>query len=229
MLLNILIVDDDKIIGPVVKDYLESKDLDVTLINNGSAALKTLEKEDFDLCVLDVKMPGMSGFELAQEIQQKKPGLPFLFLTGEDGKSKKLEGLQLGADDYITKPFNLEELFLRINIVTRRTRKIAEADVKPEQYAIGLYTFKPSTRELSGASGTRQLSAIEAQLLAMFCESENRTIEREAVLRKIWKDESMFRTRSLNVYVSKLREYLKEDANIEILNIHGQGYSLVIK
>jgi two-component system OmpR family response regulator len=227
--LNVLIVDDDVILGPVVKDYLESRDMLVTLVQDSTRALITVKENEYDVCILDVKMPGKTGFELAAEIQDILPSLPFIFLTGESGKSQKLEGLRMGADDYITKPFNIEELYLRICVVVRRMKR---ADKLPDllpAYTIGRYSFNPHLRTLSFRAATRQLSAIETQLLLMFCQSHNGIIERETALKKIWKDEYMFRGRSLNVYVSKLREYLQEDKNIDILNIHGRGYSLVVK
>lgn len=227
--LNILIVDDDTIIGPVVSDYLESQDLDVTLIQDSSLALNAVKKGAFDVCLLDVKMPGKTGFEIAEEIHEVFSDMPIIFLTGESGKADKIKGLRLGADDYITKPFNLEELHLRILAVTRRSKKSQNKESKPEQYAIGTYTFRPSLRKLQYGNEEQSLTAIETELLCMFCEAENGIIDREVALKKIWKDEHMFKGRSLNVYVSKLREYLSKDNRIEILNIHGKGYNLIVK
>lgn len=225
--LNILIVDDDTIIGPVLKDYLEDKEIHVTLINDSLSALSAIKPNNFDVCLLDVKMPGKSGFELGKELKELHPDLPFIFLTGETGKSDKITGLKIGADDYITKPFNLEELYLRILTVTRRSKKTTTE--LPEYYSVGKYIFKPESRQLVFKSNTTTLSSIETQLLLLFCKSGKGVIDREDALKKIWKDEYMLKGRSLNVYVSKLREYLNKDADIEILNIHGQGYQLVIK
>lgn len=228
---KVLIVDDDEVIGPVVKDYLESNDFDVILVQDSSKALKVVEETELDVCILDVKMPRKTGFELAAEINEAYPDLPFLFLTGESGKSQKIEGLTIGADDYILKPFNLEELRLRLNVVTRRSKQKEAKTEKPETYSIGNYSFNPNTRTLEYTISHEEyrLSAIESQLILMFCESANSIVDREVALKKIWNDEHMFKGRSLNVYVSKLREYFKEDERIEILNIHGSGYRLIVR
>lgn len=227
--LNILIVDDDAIIGPVLKDYLEDKGFNVTLVSDSLSAIQTVKNNNFNICLLDVKMPGKTGFELGTEISEIYPNLPFIFLTGETGKSDKIAGLKIGAEDYITKPFNLEELYLRILVVTRRSNRKALDTTAPEQYSIGKYIFKPDTRKLSYKDKTTTLSSIETQLLSLFCQSESGILDREFALKKVWKDEYMLKGRSLNVYVSKLREYLNQDTDIEILNIHGQGYQLIVK
>lgn len=229
--INILLVDDDVVIGPVVKDYLESKDFEVVLIQDSTRALDVIHEVHFDACILDVKMPGKSGFELAIEINERYPNLPFLFLTGESGKLQKIQGLTIGADDYILKPFNLEELCLRLNVVTRRSKAKNNNEDKPEKYTIGNYVFNPNSRTLLEKTNSmeQRLSAIESQLLQMFCEHKEGIVDREQALKKIWSDEYMLKTRSLNVYVGKLRTCLSNDKSIEILNVHGKGYQLVVK
>lgn len=228
-ILNIMVVDDDVILGPVIKDYLELQGATVTLVQDSSKALSSIKGGDYDICLLDIKMPGKSGFELAEDIHEAYAQMPIIFLTGEAGKTDKIKGLRMGADDYITKPFNLEELFLRILAVTRRFKKAYKENITTEQYTIGGYTLHPQLRKLYYNNDERPLSAIETELLVMFCKADNGIIEREVALKKIWKDEYMLKGRSLNVYISKLREYLSNDSNIEILNIHGKGYSLVVK
>jgi len=226
---RVLLVDDDIVLAPIIKDYLESKDILVTLLQTSINVLAHLKEESYNICLLDVKMPSKSGFELAVEMQDVYPELPFIFLTGESAKSSKIEGFIIGADDYITKPFNIEELYLRINAVLKRSLvKKSEIHSTQVQYRIGIYTFKPEFRMLSYNTNERQLSTIESQLLQLFCESVNSRIDREVALRKIWKDNYMLKTRSLNVYISKLRHYFKEDHTIKIINIHGEGYAFVV-
>jgi two-component system OmpR family response regulator len=227
---TILLVDDDRTFVPLVGEYLESKGLRVALRHSGDEGLDAFRRGQFDLCVLDVKMPLKDGFRLAEEIRALAPGVPLIFLTGETAKEQRIRGLTIGADDYVTKPFSMEELFLRIMAIWRRVGQQAQRKRQENPvFQVGAYQFNAASRELTLATQTTKLSAIEARLLQLFCESENGIITRETALRKIWGDDDMLRGRSLNVYVSKLRQYLKDDPAIEILNVHGEGYQLVVR
>lgn len=227
---RLLLVDDDRAFSPLVAEFLEAKGFRATLRHSGDEGLETFRKGDFDLCILDVKMPMRDGFRLAEDIRALAPDVPFLFLTGETTKENRIRGLTLGADDYITKPFSMEELCLRIMAVWRRTgRQIERKQRENANFDLGQYHFNPASRELRRGDDSTKLSAIESRLLLLFCESEHGIITREAALRKIWGDDDMLRGRSLNVYVSKLRQFLRDDPRLEILNVHGEGYQLVVK
>jgi DNA-binding response OmpR family regulator len=226
--MHLLFVDDDLTLSPLTKEYLEAKGYDVTLRHSGDEGLRAFKSGGFDACILDVKMPLKDGFSLAEDIRQISPDIPILFLTGAVQKEERIRGLALGADDYITKPFSMEELFLRVrNILKRSTTQ----QKKNEQavYEIGLYRFDVATRELHGGAEMIKLTAIEAKLLQLFSDSENGIIRRDNALQRIWGDEDMLKGRSLNVYVSKLRTFLSADPRIEILNVHGEGYQLVVR
>ncbi|MBK9272080.1 MAG: response regulator transcription factor [Saprospiraceae bacterium] len=226
---RVLLVDDDRTLSPLVKEYLQAKSYQCDLFHNGFEALKFLHENSVDICVLDIKMPLKDGFELARDIRILLPEVPFLFLTGETDKEDRIKGLEAGADDYIIKPFSMQELELRIRAVLRRYLGHHKPKSDSLIYQIGIYRFNPSSRELKNEQSIRKLSAIEAKLLNLFCQSEDWIIDREVALKRIWSDENNFRERSLNVYVSKLRNYLKEDPSIEIMNIHGSGYKLYFK
>jgi len=225
----VLLVDDDRTLSPLVKEYLLAKNYECVLFHNGYDALKFLQENSVDICVLDIKMPMKDGFELSRDIRSLNPEVPFLFLTGESDKEDKIKGLEAGAEDYITKPFSMQELELRIKAIMRRYTKQQEIKLENPILQVGKYQFNASSRELILGQNIKKLSAIEAKLLSLFCESQDWVIDREIALKRIWSDENNFRERSLNVYISKLRTYLKEDPNIEIMNIHGTGYKLHIR
>jgi len=225
----ILLVDDDRSLSPLVKEYLEAKDFECHLFHNGYDAITAFKKMPFSLCILDIRMPMKSGFQLAEEIISLQPGTPFLFLTGQTEKEDRIKGLEAGADDYITKPFSMQELFLRIKNILKRTDHHQKLKKGISAFDVGQYLFNADTRELVFKEVPIKLSSIESKLLRLFCEAEDGIIYRDNALKQIWEDENSFRERSLNVYVSKLRSYFKEDSNIEILNIHGTGYKLLIR
>ncbi len=226
---HILIVDDDRVLAPMLAEYLESRGLRVSLAQSGDAGLAAFQSQIFDLCILDVKMPIKDGFTLAAEIRQINPLIPFIFLSGQNQKEDRIRGLMLGADDYVTKPFSMEEVFLRVEIVLRRAKTSEKVEKTVVRHEIGKYQFDPISRTLLFENEiAEKLSGIETKLLELFCQSENGIVERETALRRVWGDDEMFHSRSLNVYVSKLRGYLKNDPRIEFLNIHGEGYRLVI-
>lgn len=228
---HVLLVDDDRQFSGLTQEYLEMRGLRVTLRHSGDEGLATFRDGDFDLCILDVKMPMKDGFTLATEIRQYNDRMPLIFLTGQTDKENRIKGFTLGADDYVTKPFSMEELFLRIQAILKRAAGTKTGlSASSSEVRIGRYHFYPDTRELSFDNGKlHKLTAIEAKLLRFFLESENGTIERETALKRIWSDEDMLRAKSLNVYVSKLRNYLQDDPSIEILNVHGIGYQMIVR
>lgn len=226
--MHLLLVDDDLALSPVTKEYLEAKDFQVTLRHSGEEGWTAFRSGTFDCCILDVKMPFKDGFSLAEDIRQLNPDMPILFLTGASQKEERIRGLSLGADDYITKPFSMEELYLRIRNILKRST-LQQKQSEKAAYEIGLYRFDVATRELHGGPEMVKLTAIEARLLQLFCESDNGIIRRDIALQRIWGDEDMLKGRSLNVYVSKLRTFLSADARVEILNVHGEGYQMVVR
>ncbi len=226
---NILFVDDERQFSAMTQEYLEAKGFSVVLKHSGDEGLVTFKNNGFDLCILDVKMPMKDGFTLAEEIRALNEFVPFIFLTGQTKKEQRIKGLSLGADDYITKPYSIEELFLRITNILKRVRFERKARKKIEKYTVGVYSFDATSRELEANGRTTNLTAIESKLLQMFCEHENGVVERDLALKRIWGDDDLLRGRSLNVYVSKLRSLMKEDKNIEFLNVHGVGYKMIVK
>ena len=226
--MHLLLVDDDLTLSPLTKEYLEAKGFTVTMRHSGDEGLAAFKSGTFDGCILDVRMPLKDGFSLAEDIRQLNPNIPILFLTGAVQKEERIRGLALGADDYITKPFSMEELYLRVRNTLKRSSSQQKQSEKAV-YEIGLYRFDVSSRELHGGPEMVKLTAIEAKLLQLFCESDNGIIRRDTALQRIWGDEDMLKGRSLNVYVSKLRTFLSAEPRIEILNVHGEGYQLVIR
>lgn len=226
---KLLLVDDDRTLSPMVKEYLEAKGFSCDLCHNAFEGMENFRNHHYNLCILDVKMPMKTGFELAAEMRLLNPQVPYLFLTGEVEKEKRIQGLELGADDYITKPFSMQELYLRVLAILRRVEAPGQKKKDTVSYSIGPYSFNPGTRELVKDGNVQRLSAIENKLLKLFCDAEHGIIERDTALRLIWDDENNFRERSLNVYVSKLRNYLGEGEMVTFLNIHGSGYKMVIR
>lgn len=224
---HILFVDDEQQFSAMTKEYLEAKGFEVTLKHNADDGLSTFKRKTFQLCIFDVKMPIKDGFALAEEVRGLDEHIPIVFLTGQTQKADRIKGLTIGADDYITKPFSMEELFLRIKAILKRVT--VQTSAKLDHFEIGNYTHDPISRELKIGITVTKLTAIESQLLTLFCEHKNKLLARDFALNRIWQDEDYLKGRSLNVYVSKLRSYLKGDENIEILNVHGEGYRMVVK
>lgn len=224
---QILLVDDEKLFSAMTAEYLEGKGLNVVLKHSADEGLSAFKKGNFDCCIFDVKMPIKDGFSLAEDIRAISEVIPIIFLTGQSNKEDRIKGLTIGADDYVTKPFSMEELFLRIKAILKRVS--VQSGKSTDKYKIGTYDFDPVTRELVWEDKLEKLSAIESKLLKLFCENKNGILQRDYALAQIWKDEDQLKGRSLNVYVSKLRSYLNKDVNIEILNVHGEGYRMVVK
>jgi two-component system OmpR family response regulator len=223
---KILLCEDDANLGSVLKNYLELNDFDVTLERDGRLGLAAFQREKFDLCLLDVMMPHMDGFTLAEEIRDVDPDIPLFFLSAKTMKEDIIQGYKLGADDYITKPFDSEVLLLKIKAILKRNDDLnKESDNK--EFDLGMYHFNPKLRELSHKGHTQTLSPKENELLKMLSEHLNDLLLRESALKKIWGSDTYFNGRSMDVYIAKLRKYLREDPTIEIVNIHGNGFRLV--
>ena len=223
---RILLCEDDQNLGMVLKNYLELNDYDVTLERDGRLGLAAFQREKPDICLLDVMMSNMDGFTLAEEIRDVDPDIPLFFLSAKTMKDDIIQGYKLGADDYITKPFDSEVLLLKIKAILKRNE---EQNVVNEniEFDLGGYHFNPKLRELSFAGKMQTLSPKENELLKMLAEHKNDLLPRERALKKIWGSDTYFNGRSMDVYIAKLRKYLKEDSNIEIVNIHGNGFRLV--
>jgi DNA-binding response OmpR family regulator len=230
---NILLVEDDLNFGDVLKSYLEMHEFDVTLASDGVQGYESYRKGKFDLCILDVMMPRKDGFTLAREIREKDGEMPIIFLTAKNLNEDVLEGFKIGADDYISKPFNSEELLLRIQAILKRSHKKADPKEEIKEFDIGKYHFNYPLRILSFRDEDKEekekLSPKEAHLLRLFCIYKNDVLTRSEALTKIWGEDNYFTARSMDVFVTKLRKYLKKDENIEIVNIHGNGFRLIVE
>jgi len=227
---KILLVEDDQNFGDVLRSYLEMHDYEVNLAHDGDEGLMKYNKGDFDLCILDVMMPKKDGFTVAKEIRERDNEIPIIFLTAKSLKEDVLEGFKIGADDYITKPFNSEELLLRVQAVLRRSGVKPDPQEEEKEFIIGDYHFNYPLRILNynGAEKHKEhLSPKEAHLLRLFCIHKNDVLPRSIALTKIWGEDNYFTARSMDVFVTKLRKYLTRDEKIEIVNIHGNGFRLI--
>ena len=223
---KILLCEDDQNLGMVLKNYLELNDFDVTLERDGRLGLAAFQREKFDICLLDIMMPHMDGFKLAEEIRDVDPDIPLFFLSAKTMKDDIIQGYKLGADDYITKPFDSEVLLLKIRAILKRNEE-GNKEQENREFDLGSYHFNPKLRELSHDGKMQTLSPKENELLKLLAEHLNDLLPREHALKKIWGSDTYFNGRSMDVYIAKLRKYLKDDSNIEIVNIHGNGFRLV--
>jgi len=223
---KVLLVEDDSNLGFVIKDHLEFREYAVTLCMDGETAWKIFQETEFDICVLDIMLPGKSGLELIKLIRSKSEYIPVLFISARSLNEDKIHGLTLGADDYIIKPFSIEELVLRMEVFLRRIKKLS---LVKDTYIIGNYQFNYKDQLLVNPSGTVKLTKKEAEILKFFCSNINITVKREDILNLIWGDDDYFMGRSLDVYISRLRRYLKHDPTIELANIFAVGFRLTIK
>lgn len=229
---RILLVEDDQNFGDVLKSYLEMHDFEVNLATDGEAGYAAFQDGEYDLCIFDVMMPKKDGFTLAKEVREKDKDTPIVFLTAKTLKEDVLEGFKLGADDYISKPFNSEELLLRVQAILRRSQKIEDEEEDIKEFTIGDYHFNYPLRILKyeGAEPSEdKLSPKEAHLLRLFCLRKNDVLTRSEALTKIWNEDNYFTARSMDVFVTKLRKYLSKDDRLEIMNIHGNGFRLIDK
>jgi DNA-binding response OmpR family regulator len=225
--ISILLAEDDSNLGILLKEYLENKGYRVSLAVNGKEAYHLFSKSSFDICLFDVMMPMKDGFTLAREIRSLDKNVPIVFLTAKSMKEDTLEGFAVGADDYITKPFSMEELLLRINAIMRRVKNQTIKQSEQNEFTIGKYTFNYTKRLLEIKSKKQELTTKEADLLKLLCINSNDVVDRNFALRTVWQNDSYFSARSMDVYLSKLRKHLSEDPKVEILNIHGRGFKLM--
>ncbi|WP_340198456.1 response regulator transcription factor [Ascidiimonas sp. W6] len=227
---KILLVEDDPNFGVVLKDYLTMNDFDVMLAKNGMEGFEKFKKDNYDLCILDVMMPYKDGFTLAKEIREKDENIPIIFLTAKTMKEDVLKGYKAGADDYLNKPFDSEVLLFKIKAIMQRKSSDSVADSKQFEFKIGGFHLNSKLRFLTYKEEEPiKLSPKENELLRLLALHENDLMPRELALTKIWRDDNYFTSRSMDVYIAKLRKYLKKDEEVEILNIHGEGFRLVVK
>jgi two-component system OmpR family response regulator len=224
---KVLLVEDDTNFGQVLKNYLELNDFVVELARDGILGLAAFRREKFDICLLDVMMPNMDGFTLAEEIRNVDPDIPLFFLSAKSMKDDILSGYKLGADDYITKPFDSEVLMHKIKAILKRNQELQEKQHSQFEFIVGKYHFNSKLRKLEHEGQSVTLSPKENELLLMLCEYKNDLLPRETALKRIWGSDTYFNGRSMDVYIAKLRKYLKEDTAVEIVNIHGNGFRLV--
>ena len=223
--IKMLLCEDDENLGMLLREYLEAKGYTTTLCPDGEAGFREFSKNKFDIAVLDVMMPKKDGFTLAQEIRQSNADLPIIFLTAKTLKEDILEGFKLGADDYITKPFSMEELVFRVEAILRRVR--GKKNKESTLYHIGRFTFDTQKQLLTIDDKQTKLTTKENELLSLLCSHANDILQRDFALKTIWIDDNYFNARSMDVYITKLRKHLKADENVEIINIHGKGYKLI--
>ncbi len=222
---KLLIVEDDVNLGQILSEYLSLKGYQSYLFRDGEEGLAGFKAQSFDCCLLDVMMPKMDGYTLAKEIRKIDNQIPFLFLTAKSMKEDKLNGFKLGAEDYITKPFSMEELLMRLNVIFRRNNRLEAEDV--DVFELGNLTFNNKNQTLTENDSTTKLTSKESALLYLLCQNINSTLDRRAALKIIWGDDSYFNARSMDVYIAKLRKHLKPEPSIKIITIHGQGFRLI--
>jgi len=224
---SILLAEDDLNLGQLLQTFLRSKGFKVSLAQNGKIAFEKFNRDEFDFCIFDIMMPEMDGFTLAKEVREIDKKVPILFLSAKAMKEDKLEGFSIGADDYLTKPFQMEELLARINAILRRVPSNPVQD--NGNIEIGSIKYEPEFRMLYLKDEVKKLTTKENQLLQLLVKNKNEILDRHATLRAIWGDDNYFNGRSMDVYIAKLRKALREDSNIEIMNVHGKGFKLIVK
>ncbi len=223
---KILLCEDDENLGMLLREYLQAKGFDVDLLPDGEAGYKSFVNGKYDLCILDVMMPKKDGFTLAQDIRKINGVVPIVFLTAKSLKEDVLEGFKIGADDYITKPFSMEELLFRIEAILRRLT--GKKNKNGNEYKLGNFTFDTQKQLLSIGDRHTKLTTKESELLNMLAQNVNNILERNYALKTIWVEDNYFNARSMDVYITKLRKLLKDDKEVEIINIHGKGYKLIV-
>ena len=224
---KLLLAEDDENLGLLLKEYLVAKGFDADLYPDGEAAYKGFMKEHYDICILDIMMPKKDGFSLAKDIRMVNADIPIIFLTAKNLKDDVIEGFKIGADDYITKPFSMEELIFRIEAILRRTSQEL-LSASESVFTLGKYTFDTRKQILSDAEKTVKLTTKESDLLQLLCQNANKVLERNYALKSIWIDDNYFNARSMDVYITKLRKHLKDEPSVEIINVHGKGYKLIV-
>ncbi|MBN2416191.1 response regulator transcription factor [bacterium] len=224
---TILLVEDDVNLGMVLQESLEMTGFTVLLARDGEEGLERYREQPVDLCVLDVMLPRMDGFALAAAIREDSADIPIIFLTAKSLKEDRIEGFRLGGDDYVTKPFSMEELILRIQAVLKRSGGPDQQPSPDMTYTLGEYRFDPRHRELSTGDGVRKLTGKESELLRLLCEYRNRLLPRATALKQVWGEDTFFTGRSMDVYITKLRKHLGGAKNVEIINVHGKGFKMI--
>ncbi len=224
--IRILLAEDDINLGSLLEQYLQAKGYLTDLYKDGEEALKGFQNNDYDFCIVDVMMPKKDGYELTKEIRALRPRIPVIFLTAKTLKEDVLKGFETGADDYITKPFNIKELLFRIEAILRRTESNVEN--KKEIFKLGIFTFDTNKQVLNTKNNSTKLTTKESELLKLLCQNMNNILERNYALKTIWQDDNYFNARSMDVYITKLRKILKPDEHIQIINVHGKGYKLIV-
>ncbi|MBN2669216.1 MAG: response regulator transcription factor [Bacteroidales bacterium] len=225
--IKVLLAEDDKNLGTLLQEYLIAKKYNAELYDDGEKALDAFRKSDYDLCIFDVMMPKMDGFTLAKEIRKADEQIPIIFLTAKSLKEDLIEGFQSGADDYLTKPFSMDELMLRIKAILRRTgdKKSISSQM---QFQIGEFEFDAQKQLLKHEGDEKKLTTKESELLRLLCVNQNNLLDRNDALNEVWSDDNYFNARSMDVYITKLRKLLKADEHIQIINIHGKGFKLLV-
>jgi len=224
--IRVLLAEDDENLGSLLQEYLQAKNFETDWVTNGDKAFRYFEQYHYDICIFDVMMPVKDGFSLATDVRVMNSKVPIIFLTAKSMKDDVLEGFSRGADDYITKPFSMEELLFRIEAILRRTKgKMGE---EKNTWEIGKFTFDVKKQELTAGDKVQKLTTKEADLLKLLSNNMNEVLERNFALKAIWFDDNYFNARSMDVYITKLRKYLKEDPRVQIINVHGKGYKLVV-
>ncbi len=226
---KVLLAEDDKNLGNILKNYLIAKGYETKLYVNGKEAWEAYSSEDFSFTIIDVMMPVMDGFTLAEKIRENNKEIPMLFLTAKSLQEDKLKGFNIGADDYITKPFSMEELLARMEAILRRIAEKEEISDDQRQFKIGKFDFDYDRQLLKINDTEYKLTSKESDLLRLLALNANDTLDRSEALKKIWHDDSYFNARSMDVYIAKLRKYLKDDPDIELINVHGIGFKLITK
>lgn len=226
---KILLIEDDPNLGFILNENLELQGFTVKLCVDGEQGLSAYQQEKFDLCLVDVMLPKKDGFAFAREVRRSDDTTPIIFLTAKSLKDDRIEGFKLGGDDYITKPFSMEELVLRIHAVLKRAKPNAEAYKTKQVFTIGKLVFDYEQQLLQNGTQQQKLTSKESELLKLLCLHINDTLEREMALKLVWGEDSYFNGRSMDVFISKLRKYLQEDKNVEIVNVHGKGFKLMVR
>lgn len=227
--INVLLTEDDPNLGMLLREYLEAKGYAVTLAVNGKQGYDRFKQGGFDICILDVMMPVKDGFTMAEEIRQTDKGIPIIFLTAKSMKDDKLRGFETGADDYITKPFSMDELLMRMQAILRRTRPETDRPQKKEPVIVGEFLFDYDRQVLTHRGVERKLTTKESDLLNLLCANRYDVLDRNYALNRIWGDDNYFNSRSMDVYIAKLRKYLSDDPEVELVNVHGKGFKLLAK
>lgn len=225
--IKVLLAEDDVNLGSLLKQYLDAKNFETDLHNDGEKAYKAFMQNRYGICILDVMMPKKDGFSLAKDIRRINSEIPIIFLTAKTLKDDVLEGFKIGGDDYMTKPFNMEELLLRIEAVLRRISK--NSNKNQQIFNIGIYSFDSNTQLLTSPDKEVKLTTKESELLKLLCNNKNQILERNFALKTIWIEDNYFNARSMDVYITKLRKHLKDDPSLEIINVHGKGFKLIEK